>query len=171
MGVFSRELVSIITLARCSLLSSERSTSEKHSTLTSLRIHRNRDDPIGYKLSVIPFANGEPVEPSNSSQPTVDIMQNPDVGECPDNCFRPVGLAWDSQGRLFMTSDSTGEIYVITRTDGGNSTNGATPTTGLPPAGTSSGGAAASTTASAASRATGSLGAVLLAAAVVTLSS
>ncbi|KAJ9647877.1 hypothetical protein H2201_001243 [Coniosporium apollinis] len=129
----------------------------------------NRDDPIGYKLSVIPFANGEPVEPSNSSQPTVDIMQNSDIDSCPDNCFRPVGLAWDSQGRLFMTSDDTGEIYVITRTDGGN-TSSATPTTGLPPAGTSSGGAVASTTASAASRATGNLGALSLAVAVVSLS-
>jgi hypothetical protein len=33
-------------------------------------------------------------------------------------CFRPTGIAFDSKGRLFMASDSTGEIYVITRTDG-----------------------------------------------------
>ncbi|KAK1524269.1 uncharacterized protein CCOS01_09356 [Colletotrichum costaricense] len=39
------------------------------------------------------------------------------TSSCPDHCFRPVGLAWDSQQRLFMTSDSTGEIYVLQRTD------------------------------------------------------
>jgi hypothetical protein len=33
-------------------------------------------------------------------------------------CFRPTGIAFDSKGRLFMASDSSGEIYVITRTDG-----------------------------------------------------
>ncbi len=69
-----------------------------------------------------------------------------------------------------MTSDDTGEIYVITRTDGANSTDGATPTIGLPPAGTSNGGAAASTTASAASSLTGSFWALMLACAVVCLS-
>jgi hypothetical protein len=45
-------------------------------------------------------------------------MSNQDVTKCPDTCFRPVGLAFDSKGRLFMTSDSTGEIYIITATNG-----------------------------------------------------
>lgn len=46
-------------------------------------------------------------------------MVNADVTTCyNDDCFRPVGLAWDKKGRLFMSSDQTGEIYVITRTDG-----------------------------------------------------
>jgi hypothetical protein len=38
--------------------------------------------------------------------------------ECPDNCFRPVGLAWDSKDRLFVTSDSTGEIFILERQSG-----------------------------------------------------
>jgi hypothetical protein len=49
--------------------------------------------------------------------------RNPDNSACPDGCFRPVGLAWDSNGRLFMSSDATGEIYMIIRSDG-------TPTSG-----------------------------------------
>jgi hypothetical protein len=96
---------------------------------------RNRDNPIGYKLSVIPFSNNAPTAQSTSNDSTVDVLTNPDLSKCPDDCFRPVGLAWDSQGRLFMSSDSTGEIYVIVRNDG-KSVNDASPTSGLPPSGT-----------------------------------
>ncbi|CAI6240726.1 unnamed protein product [Periconia digitata] len=88
----------------------------------------NRDDPIGYKLSVVAFdgATGTPRAPANSTTSYSDIVSNPDLSKCPDGCFRPVGLAWDSSGRLFMSSDSTGEIYVVTRDDGSStdSTNG-----------------------------------------------
>ena len=45
-------------------------------------------------------------------------MTNPDLGKCPDECFRPVGLAWDEEGRLWVTSDSTGEIYVLRKVEG-----------------------------------------------------
>ena len=73
----------------------------------------------GYKVSVIPFSNGEPVAPSTSNTGYDDIMANHDVTTCyTDTCFRPVGLAWDSHGRLFMSSDVTGEIYAIERTSG-----------------------------------------------------
>jgi hypothetical protein len=96
---------------------------------------RNRDNPIGYKLSVIPFSNNAPTAQSTSNNSTIDVLTNPDLSKCPDDCFRPVGLAWDSQGRLFMSSDSTGEIYVIVRNDG-KSVNDASPTSGLPPNGT-----------------------------------
>lgn len=40
-------------------------------------------------------------------------MSNPDETKCPGNCFRPVGMAWDKSGRLFVTSDTTGELYVL----------------------------------------------------------
>jgi glucose/arabinose dehydrogenase len=78
----------------------------------------NRDDPVGYKVSVVEFANGEPVDASDSMTAAADIVSNADNSACPDNCFRPVGLAWDGNGWLFMSSDSTGEIYVITREEG-----------------------------------------------------
>jgi len=95
---------------------------------------RNRDEPIGYKLSVIAFdGNGSPVAPANSTTSYTDVVSNPDGSECPDECFRPVGIAWDSQGRLFFSSDSTGEIYVVVRENGG-SANDASPTSGLPEA-------------------------------------
>jgi hypothetical protein len=80
---------------------------------------RNREEPIGYKVSLVQFdGNGSPIAPSNSTTAAVDIVANQDLSACPGSCFRPVGLAWDSQGRLFMSSDSTGEIYVITKDDG-----------------------------------------------------
>ncbi|KAI4604220.1 hypothetical protein KJ359_000351 [Pestalotiopsis sp. 9143b] len=54
-------------------------------------------------------------------------------------CFRPVGLALDSQSRLFMTSDSTGEIYMLVEADmtatGGPTASG----TLISPSSTSSG--------------------------------
>ena len=78
----------------------------------------NRDDPAGYKVSVVDFADGEPVDASDSTTAATDIVANADNSACPDDCFRPVGLAWDGNGRLFMSSDSTGEIYVITREEG-----------------------------------------------------
>jgi hypothetical protein len=121
-----------------------------------LTTNRNRDEPIGNKLSVIAFdGNGSPVEPANSNASAVDIVSNPDVSACPDQCFRPVGLAWDSRGRLFFSSDSTGEVYVVAREDGG-STNEASPTSGLPsgnptqssPTGSATPGAAAGLTVS-----------------------
>ncbi|KAL8392123.1 hypothetical protein RB595_002349 [Gaeumannomyces hyphopodioides] len=77
----------------------------------------NRDDPVGYKVSMIRFANGEPTEPADSRSSTVDIMSNPDLSACPTRCFRPVGLALDQKGRMFMSSDSTGEIYVLRKSE------------------------------------------------------
>ena len=80
-----------------------------------LKRNRNRDIPSGYKLSMVPFENGEPVAGPDNTTAAIDIFANTDNSACPDNCFRPAGLAFDSQGRLFMSSDATGEIYVIAR--------------------------------------------------------
>lgn len=77
----------------------------------------NRDEPVGYKLSVISFANGEPVEPADSTEAAVDVLSNADNTKCPGSCFRPAGLAIDAQGRVFMSSDATGEIYVLQRAE------------------------------------------------------
>lgn len=74
----------------------------------------DRTDPVGYKVSVIEFANGEPVAPTTSKTALTDIFTNADLSVCPNNCFRPVGMAFDGQGRLFVSSDATGEIYMIT---------------------------------------------------------
>lgn len=58
----------------------------------------------------------------------MDILSTEDLSKCPDNCFRPVGLAWDSNGRLWFSSDATGEIFVMKNDgsggDGGDGGNG-----------------------------------------------
>ena len=63
-------------------------------------------------------------------------MSNKDVTVCYDeDCFRPAGLAWDNEGRLFMSSDQTGEIYAILRADGSNTSSAGSGETGSIPSG------------------------------------
>ncbi|KAF2842549.1 soluble quino protein glucose dehydrogenase [Patellaria atrata CBS 101060] len=108
----------------------------------------NRDDPAGYYVGMIRFnEEGEPVEDSDSTSAAISIMANQGTSRCPDDCFRPVGLAFDSRGRLFMSSDRTGEIYAIIKDEDSQGT----PTTSETPSGTETGGAAATTTGSASS--------------------
>jgi len=118
----------------------------------------DRTNPVGYKLSVIEFANGSPTQPSNSMTAAMDVLTNANNSVCPNGCFRPVGLAWDSSGRLFMSSDSTGEIYVILQANGNSTnnaagsslpsqtTNGGATSTGSSPASTTSKSATSKTT-------------------------
>ena len=79
----------------------------------------NKEDPVGYSVSIIKFgADGQPIEASTSTNALTPILSNRDTTGCPGFCFRPAGLAWDRNGRLYMTSDNTGEIYVITKSGG-----------------------------------------------------
>ena len=117
-------------------------------------VPRNRDSPIGYKLVFLQFdGKGSPTALANSNTAAVDVVSNANLSACPDSCFRPVGLAWDAQGRLFMSSDSTGEIYVVTKADGsgvadvsrattGNGSSPSPSTSSSAPASTGSGSAA-----------------------------
>lgn len=73
----------------------------------------DRPVPIGYKVSEIAFSGGQPVDSSDSTTATQDILSNADLSVCPGGCFRPVGLTMDSKGRIFVSSDTTGEIYVL----------------------------------------------------------
>ncbi|CZT50154.1 related to L-sorbosone dehydrogenase [Rhynchosporium secalis] len=73
----------------------------------------NRQPADGYRLSRIAFKNGQPIEPVTSTTAAFNILYNPNNANCPSRCFRPTTLAFDAKDRLFMTSDSTGEIYVI----------------------------------------------------------
>jgi glucose/arabinose dehydrogenase len=91
----------------------------------------NRDDPIGYKLSLVQFhENGLPIDPVTSKTAARDILWNRDLSRCPDNCFRPVAMAIDQHGRIFMSSDASGEIYLISRTSGSLDGSATTSTTG-----------------------------------------
>lgn len=96
-------------------------TSWKCSTLT---YGRDRTDPSGYKVSLISFGNGQPVAPANSTTSYTDIFANSNNTACPSNCFRPVGLAFDSQGRMFVSSDASGEIYIVVKDETANGTAG-----------------------------------------------
>lgn len=64
-------------------------------------------------MSRADFKNGEPTQPANSANPVVDILTNLGNSRCPGSCFRPSGLAFDAKGRLYMASDSTGEVFLI----------------------------------------------------------
>lgn len=102
----------------------------------------DRQMPTGYLLFAVDFVNGQPSEPANSTSAAIPILSNPNASDCPNNCFRPVGLAWDSKGRLFMSSDATGEIYVITKTDGTPVYNSTATSVAPPPGRTSKASAA-----------------------------
>jgi glucose/arabinose dehydrogenase len=113
----------------------------------------NSPDPVGYKLSLVDFSEaGEPVDSETSTTAAKDVFFNEDISRCDANCFRPVALAIDGQGRIFMSSDSTGEIYMIKKVEGGNggptasgAPAGSTASQTSSPSGTSSGGSSSST--------------------------
>ena len=75
----------------------------------------NKSPPDGFRLSRVQWnaETGMPTEPVTSTTAAKDIMWNANNDGCPNSCFRPVGLAWDSKGRLWMASDSTNEVWVI----------------------------------------------------------
>ncbi|KAH8650066.1 soluble quino protein glucose/sorbosone dehydrogenase [Xylariales sp. PMI_506] len=76
----------------------------------------DRQPATGYKLVVVPFGIG----PDGSYVPTygiegyADAFYPPDETSCSSSsCARPVGLAWDASNRLYMTSDSSGEVFLL----------------------------------------------------------
>jgi len=77
----------------------------------------DKTNPVGYALSSIAFnaVTGQPVAPVDSKTALSEILSNPDHSKCPSGCLRPAGLVIDSTGRLFMSGDSTGEIYVFSK--------------------------------------------------------
>ncbi len=98
----------------------------------------DRTVPVGYKVSTIAFANGSPVAPSDSKTALMDIFSNQNNSNCPDSCFRPVGLEQDAQGRIYMSSDATGEIWLLMKTNAQSSTTGASPSATQTPNGAAS---------------------------------
>ncbi|KAK0103003.1 hypothetical protein ONS95_000813 [Cadophora gregata] len=86
----------------------------------------DRTLPAGYKVVSLDFSNGSPVAESTSMTAAQDIFANPDTTACPGSCFRPVGLALDGKGRLFVSSDSSGELYVLAKTGEGSDSPTAT---------------------------------------------
>ncbi|KAH8808606.1 hypothetical protein F5884DRAFT_377928 [Xylogone sp. PMI_703] len=87
----------------------------------------DRNSPIGYQVSSVAFSNGSPVAAASSTNVSTPVFSNADNTKCPGQCFRPVGLAFDAQDRLFVSSDTTGEVYMLVHT--GNSTRSTVTTT------------------------------------------
>lgn len=122
----------------------------------------DRTDPAGYFVGTVAFgADGEPVDPPTSNTSFTPVLSNVDNSKCPGNCFRPVGMAFDRLGRLFMASDASGEIYVIMRDTAAvgtpsstttGSAAGASATSAAGASGTAASTPAASTTPSSAGR-------------------
>ncbi|PKS10956.1 hypothetical protein jhhlp_002715 [Lomentospora prolificans] len=79
----------------------------------SFRGSFNPDNPVGYMVSSIAFSNGQPTARNSANDALSQIFFNANNDDCPQGCFRPVGLAFDSQDRLWVSADSTGEIYVL----------------------------------------------------------
>lgn len=77
---------------------------------------------------MVPFENGNPIANPENKTAAVDVLANADNSACPKNCFRPVGIAFDGHGRLFLSSDATGEIYVVTKAQASTPTDGITTT-------------------------------------------
>ncbi|KAH7345491.1 hypothetical protein B0J17DRAFT_713066 [Rhizoctonia solani] len=73
----------------------------------------NRDPPTGYKVVRIPWNNGAPVASADSRNGYETVVGAADLSRCPNGCIRPVGLVFDRLGRLFVSSDTTGEIFVV----------------------------------------------------------
>jgi len=94
----------------------------------------DRTDPVGYKVSVVAFnKDGEPVDRLQSLTATRDIFANQDNSKCPNDCFRPAGMAIDSQGRIYVSSDASGEVYLISKVSG-SATSATTSASGSPTA-------------------------------------
>jgi len=68
----------------------------------------NRNPPTGYGVVRVPFKSGKP-------KPYEFIIQAANLTSCPGNCIRPVGLAFGDNEKLYVSSDSSGELFVIER--------------------------------------------------------
>ncbi|KAK7976861.1 PI-PLC X domain-containing protein 1 [Apiospora arundinis] len=81
----------------------------------------NRDPPQGYKLVAVPFTTQDdgsyrPVADRNMKRGYTDILYPQSEAACSSTtCTRPCGLVWDAAGRLYMTSDTSGEIFLLSK--------------------------------------------------------
>ncbi|KAJ7762295.1 soluble quino protein glucose/sorbosone dehydrogenase [Mycena maculata] len=67
----------------------------------------DRVPPTGYGVVHVPF----PFQGSNYSF----IIQATNLTSCPGTCIRPVGLVFSPSGILYVSSDSSGELFAIER--------------------------------------------------------
>ncbi|KAF7302457.1 NHL repeat-containing protein [Mycena chlorophos] len=68
----------------------------------------DRTPPTGYGVVHVPF-------PLTSSDTYNFLVQAANLTSCPGSCIRPVGLVFSKEGVLFVSSDNSGELFVIER--------------------------------------------------------
>ncbi|KAG8794814.1 hypothetical protein FRC12_021347 [Ceratobasidium sp. 428] len=75
----------------------------------------NRDHPTGYGVARIPWSKQQdrPVANPNAKDGYVTIVKAPDMSKCPEECIRPVGLVVDQLGRMIVSSDESGELFIV----------------------------------------------------------
>ncbi|KAI1204343.1 soluble quino protein glucose dehydrogenase [Annulohypoxylon truncatum] len=73
----------------------------------------DRSPPDGFRLGKVKFADGQPVANVSDTAAVEYVLENQDTTKCPGACFRPTGLVFDKKGRLFMTRDQSGELFVL----------------------------------------------------------
>jgi hypothetical protein len=66
-------------------------------------------------LGRVPFNDLQPVAAPSSNAGYSFLVQATNLTSCPGTCIRPVGLAFSKSGRLFVSSDSSGELFVISK--------------------------------------------------------
>ncbi|KAI0114402.1 soluble quino protein glucose dehydrogenase [Nemania sp. FL0031] len=81
----------------------------------------DRQPPTGYKVVAVPFAQSPggsyaPTAASWSIRGSIDVFYPPDEAQCsPSTCARPVGIVFDALGRLYVTSDTSGEVFLLSQ--------------------------------------------------------
>ncbi|KAI0015009.1 soluble quino protein glucose dehydrogenase [Xylariomycetidae sp. FL0641] len=81
----------------------------------------NRQPPVGYKVVAVPFTrnledgNFAPnVDADSPEGGVIDVFYPPNESQCSSStCIRPVGLVFDGKGRMYVTSDSSGELFLL----------------------------------------------------------
>jgi hypothetical protein len=66
--------------------------------------------PCSSKSFRVPFTKNAPTALASSNVGYEFIVQAANLTTCPGTCIRPVGLVFGKDGRLFVTSDSSGEV-------------------------------------------------------------
>lgn len=97
---------------------------DKGSSFTFPRV----ENASGYKVFAVLFGDkGEPVEKPESRTAAISLLSNENEKACAHagwtpgskaNCITPTGIALDKKGRLYVASEQTNEIFVITKKDG-----------------------------------------------------
>ncbi|TEB28505.1 cellulose binding iron reductase [Coprinellus micaceus] len=78
-----------------------------------------RAETLGYKVVAIPGTYSEAggwiptLDLTASKRGTTDIFFNHNETECRGGCFRPCGMAFAPNGDLYVSSDTSGEVFLL----------------------------------------------------------